>query len=205
MTADAAPVLIDLAKSAPERKYQVRALRGYIRIARQFVLPEQQRAEMCRLAMAAATQPAERKLVLEVLKRYPNPLTLEIAIAAAQDTPELRAEATQAALAIAQKLGGQGKRLRELLSRANLEQIKLEIVKAQYGAGSTQKDVTAVLRKRAGDLPLITLPSASFNASFGGDPAPGTVKKLVIEYRINGKAGKASFAENAVILLPMPK
>ncbi len=43
MTADAAPVLLDLAKTAPGDKYRVRALRGYIRIARQFALPEPQR------------------------------------------------------------------------------------------------------------------------------------------------------------------
>ena len=36
MTVDAAPVLLDLAKTAPEEKYQIRALRGYIRLARQF-------------------------------------------------------------------------------------------------------------------------------------------------------------------------
>ncbi len=64
---------------------------------------------------------------------------------------------------------------------------------AEYGAGSTQKDVTEVLRKQAGDLPLITLASSSYNASFGGDPVPGSVKQLKIQYRINGKTGEASF------------
>ena len=33
-TSDAAPVLLDLAKTAPEEKYQIRAIGGYIRIAR---------------------------------------------------------------------------------------------------------------------------------------------------------------------------
>jgi hypothetical protein len=28
---------------------------------------------------------------------------------------------------------------------------------------------------------------------------------LKVQYRINGKPGEASFAENAVIMLPMPK
>ena len=89
MTADAAPVLLDLSKTAPGEKYQVRALRGYIRIARQFVLPEQQRAEMCQKAFEAARQPAEQKLVLDVLKRYPSTETLKLAIKAAQ-VPELK-------------------------------------------------------------------------------------------------------------------
>jgi hypothetical protein len=39
----------------------------------------------------------------------------------------------------------------------------------------------------------------------GGDPLPGSVKRLKIQYRIKGKVGEASFAENALILLPMPK
>ena len=71
MTVDAAPVLLDLAKTAPADKYQVRALRGYIRIARQFVHAGEQRAEMCQKALDAARQTAEQKLVLDVLKRYP--------------------------------------------------------------------------------------------------------------------------------------
>ena len=83
--------------------------------------------------------------------------------------------------------------------------MKLEIVKAEYGVGTTQQDVTAVLRKQAGDLPLITLASANYNASFGGDPLPGSAKQLKVQYRINGKAGEASLAEDAHIIFPMPK
>lgn len=159
---------------------------------------------MCKKAFEAARQPAEQKLVLDVLKRYPNTETLKLAIKAAQ-VPELKDEATQATLIIAQKLGGKADEVRELLSKAGFDKVKLEIVKAEYGAGSTQKDVTAVLRKQAGDSPLISLTSASYNASFGGDPAPGSVKQLKIQYRMNGKAGEASFAEDALIVLPAPK
>src|SRR5690606_26337990 len=54
MTADAAPVLLEQANSDSNEKYQIRALRGYIRIARQFQLPIAERAEMCRNALAAA-------------------------------------------------------------------------------------------------------------------------------------------------------
>ncbi|HND56357.1 MAG TPA: HEAT repeat domain-containing protein, partial [Pirellulaceae bacterium] len=52
-TIDAAPVLLDLAKTAPGQKYQVRAMRGYLRIARQFVMPEADRIEMCNNVLAA--------------------------------------------------------------------------------------------------------------------------------------------------------
>ncbi|HWL74936.1 MAG TPA: HEAT repeat domain-containing protein, partial [Burkholderiaceae bacterium] len=72
MNADAAPVLLDLAKNPSSDKYKVRLLRGYIRIARQFQMPDDQRAEMCDKALAAASRPEEQKLVLAVLERYPS-------------------------------------------------------------------------------------------------------------------------------------
>jgi len=204
MTADAAPVLLDLAKTVPEEKYQVRALRGYIRIARQFRLPGPQRAEMCRKAFEAAQRPAEQKMVLQVLERYPSGKNLQLAAEALQ-VPELKEEANLALVSIAKKLEGKGSNVQKLLAQAGLNPVKLKIVKAQYGAGSTQKDVTAALQKQAGNLPLITLASTSYNTSFGGDPVPGTAKILKIQYQIDGKVGEASFAENAPIILPMPE
>ncbi|MDA1053115.1 MAG: PBS lyase [Planctomycetota bacterium] len=200
---DAAPVLLDLAKTAPAEKYQVRALRGYLGLARKFDMPEQQRVEMCQKAFDISRQAAEQKLVLDVLKLHPSTEALTLAIKVMQ-IPELKEDATEATLVIAQKLSGKVD-VSEQLSKAGLDKVKLEIVKAEYGAGSTQRDVTALLRKQAGDLPLIALPSASYNASFGGDPVPGSVKKLKIQYRMNGKSGEATFAENALIILPMPK
>jgi HEAT repeat protein len=203
MTEDAAPVLLELAK-IPSNPYQVRALRGYIRIARQFVLPDAKRTEMCQTAFDAARQTAEKKLVVDILKRYPTVDNLKMTIKLMK-VPELKDDATQAMLVIAQKLSGKGVDVKELLATAGIEKMKLEIVKAEYGSGATQKDVTAVLQKQAGELPIITLVSASYNASFGGDPLPGSTKQLKIQYKINGKAAEASFAEDALIVLPMPK
>jgi HEAT repeat protein len=203
MTEDAAPVLLDLAKSN-SNPYQVRAIRGYIRIARQFVLPEDQRMVMCQNAFDAARQTAEKKLVLDVLERYPTMEGIKMATKAMK-TPELKDEATQTTLIIAQKLGGKGVDVKELLTSAGIEKMKVEIVKAEYGAGATQKDVTEVLKKKVTDLPIVTLDSTSYNASFGGDPLPGSVKKLKVKYRIDGKAGEAAFAEDSLIILPMPK
>ena len=106
-------------------------------------------------------------------------------------------------LAIAQKL--KGPEVAEILSKGGLGKVKLEIVKAEYGAGATQRDVTETLKKQAADLQLLSLPQPTYNESFGGDPAPNVVKSLKIQYRINGKDAQASFAENALIILPMPK
>jgi hypothetical protein len=158
---------------------------------------------MCRNAFSATRRISEHKLTLDVLKLHPSVEGLKLAINAMK-VPVLKADATAAALVIAQKVGGKGADVSKLLSGVGLDKVKLEIVKAEYGAGAQQRDVTAVLRKRGSNLPLITLTSASYNASFGGDPAPGVVKKLKVQYRINGKAGEASFAENSLIILPMP-
>jgi hypothetical protein len=130
MTEDAAPVLLDLAKTAD--RYQIRALRGYIRIARQFVLPDQQRAEMCQKALEASQQPAEQKLVLEILKRYPNMASLKVAIKARQ-VPELKEDATQTALAISQKLKGKGVDVSKVMARLGWKSNRALVVKQHRG------------------------------------------------------------------------
>ncbi len=123
----------------------------------------------------------------------------------ARQVPELKDDATRVVLAIIQKLGDKAGDAKELLARLDLEPLKVEIVKAEYGAGATQKDVTETLQRHVGDSPLISLPSPNYSASFGGDPLPGTVKQLKVQYRINGKPGEATFAENATVMLPIPK
>ena len=203
MTVDAAPVLIELAKSDIDNKYKIRALRGFIRIVRQFDVPNKQRIEMCRAAMAAAQRDDEKKLVLQVLERYPSVDAMQLAVQTAK-TPSLADTAKAAAMAIAQKIGGSAD-VAELLRQAGQDPVKVEILKAEYGAGDKFKDVTAAVRKQAGSLPLIALPKSSYNSSFGGDPVPGVVKTLKIQYRIDGKSGEATFKENATIMLPIPK
>ena len=118
MTIDAAPVLLDLAKTGPADKFQVRAMRGYIRFARQFVMPDKDRVDMCAKAMEAAKQPAEQKLIVENLARYPSMGTLKLAIGALE-IPEVKADAMQAIQTIAKKLGDK-KEVRELMSKAGL-------------------------------------------------------------------------------------
>jgi len=210
MTIDAAPVLLDLSKTSPGEKYRVRALRGYIRIARQFTMGEPQRLEMIQNALAAATQPAEQKLVLDVLKRYRNLETLRLACKLTKDLPKLNNEATQSALTIARELGDEkhsatADEAKHILSQAKLHKVKLEIVKADYGTLAKQKDVTKLLQKQVTDVQIVMLPLPSYTASFGGDPVPGSPKKLRIEYKIDGKTGNESFAENSLVILPMPK
>lgn len=112
---DAAPVLLDLAKTAPAEKFQVRALRGYIGLARKFAMPENQRAAMCASAMDASQRTDERKLVLEVLQLHPSVDGLKLAIAAKQ-RPDVASEAEAAAQVIAQKLRRKGVDVSKLIS-----------------------------------------------------------------------------------------
>ena len=103
MTADAAPVLLDLATAPIGEKYQTRAIRGVSRIARQFALPDAERAELCGKVLALAKDPSDRKSILEALPRYPSPATLAVAEQAAS-LPGLEAEAKAAVAAIRAKL-----------------------------------------------------------------------------------------------------
>ncbi len=116
-TADAAPVLLAVAKGGG--KYQTRALRGYIGIAQKFLMSEEERAQMCTNALELTKQPAERKLVMDVLKRYPNLEMLKAAVKA-METPELKKEASEAALAISEKLP-KTKEVQALLTKAGLD------------------------------------------------------------------------------------
>ena len=119
MTIDAAPVLLDLAKNGPADKFQVRAMKGYIRIARQFAMNQPERVAMCKNAFEASRQPAEQKMVLEILKRYPDIEMLKIAIKAVQ-VAELKDDAKQTALAIAEKITGKTEEVQKLLAESGL-------------------------------------------------------------------------------------
>jgi len=201
---DAAPLLIELANNVKEQKYKVRAVRGYIRLARQFVMPQADRVAMCRTALEIAVRPDDKRLVLEILLRYPSQEMLDLALEAAK-TPELKDEAAIVAIGIGRRNGGDSVELRKALAQAGHKAVKIEILKAEYGEGAQTKDVTAILRRHARNYRVIFLPSSSYNETFGGDPAPNVVKHLKVRYRIDGKEGEATLNENATVVLPMPR
>jgi HEAT repeat protein len=104
MTPDAAPVLLRIAKdSSPQNKYQTRALRGYLRIARQLNLPDDQRIEMCRAALKLAVRPEERKLALEALKKCPSAESVKLA-SSLFDDEQTRDSAVEVAIFIGEKI-----------------------------------------------------------------------------------------------------
>jgi len=199
-----APVLLDLAKNAAEDKYKIRAMRGYIRVVRQFTMTDADRVQMCAAALETAQRTAEKKLILEVMGRYPSAGMLPLALKATS-IPQLKNEALAVAMLVAGKTGARSAELQRLLAEGGKGMAKIEIIKAEYGANTNVKDVTTILRKHVHDFPIIVLPSPSFNATFGGDPAPGVPKQLKVQYRMDGKPGEVSFKENASIELPKPK
>ncbi len=107
MSAEAGPALLDLAKGSG--RYQVRALRGYIRIARQLDMPPAERLGMTRQAMAVANRDEERRLVLDVLTRVPSPQSLNQAIEQLK-SPTLKQDAGLVAVQIADKVVQQNPR-----------------------------------------------------------------------------------------------
>jgi HEAT repeat protein len=201
---DAAPVLLDLCRTVDDGKLKVGAVRAYIRIARQFDMPAGQRAEMCRTALGIAQRDEDKRLVLEILLRYPGKEMRAIVLEAAKD-PILKDEASMVLMAMAQNKSINRAELGKALAQAGHKPVKLEIVQAEFGAGSQTKDVSDILRKHAGNYRVIFLPGETYNEAFGGDPAPGSVKQLTVKYRIDGRSGEVSLSENAMIVLPMPK
>lgn len=120
---DAAPNLLELATEGPSNKYKIRALRGYLGLARKFPMPEQQRAAMCQKALDIASRIEEQKLVLEVLKIHPSKDGLVVAIAA-KTIPELSNDAAQSTRVIAKKLSDKGIDVSALMSAEGAEPAK---------------------------------------------------------------------------------
>jgi hypothetical protein len=102
MTADAAPILQELATTGPA-KYRIRAVRAYLRIVRQLDLPMPERMTLCREAVRLCQRPEEKKLLLEILRRYPTREGLRIATGYLAD-PAVQEEAASSAIAIAEKI-----------------------------------------------------------------------------------------------------
>ncbi len=94
---------MEIAKTDAEGKYRIRALRGYLRIARQLQLPADAKLAMFHTAMSVAQRDEERQLALDVLTRIPSPATLELA-ASHLSQPALKEAAATAAVKIAPKV-----------------------------------------------------------------------------------------------------
>ncbi len=101
-SADAGPAILDLVKRGdPELK--IGALRAYIRVARQFVIPNGPRMAMFHEIMTLAQRDDERRLALDILKQIRTPESLAVAVDYL-DQPKLRAAAAVVAVAMSEKM-----------------------------------------------------------------------------------------------------
>jgi len=111
----AAPALLELAQSEGSSKYGIRGMRGYIRLARQFSMPQGQRMKMCQTALQTAKRIDEKKLVLAVLERYASVASLKVVVKNAAADEEIKELAPQSAQTIASKIKGHKAEVKALL------------------------------------------------------------------------------------------
>lgn len=102
-TADAAPDLLALAKTADNPNDKTLCLRGYIGLAAHPELPADQRLSMCREAAGLIQRTDEKKLLLSALGGIDLPGALELIVPHLDDAAT-REEAGTALVAIAEKL-----------------------------------------------------------------------------------------------------
>ncbi|NQT13853.1 MAG: HEAT repeat domain-containing protein [Planctomycetes bacterium] len=98
LSADAAPVLLEVAQG--DGKFADRAMGGYIRIFRQFELPEAERVAMAAKALKVARRSSERNAAIDAMTRFPCVGTFELALGQL-DAPGSEAAAAKAVLTIA--------------------------------------------------------------------------------------------------------
>jgi len=79
-TADAAPGLLELARTAGNRTDKMICLRGYLRLAGQADLPVDKRLAMCRDAATLAQKDEEKRLLLAALGAIPSVEALDLAL-----------------------------------------------------------------------------------------------------------------------------
>ena len=116
-SADALPLILELAKAPPSKTIKVLALRGLVRLVQQEESPDAKKCDTLKEAMGLADRDEERQLVLSALGNVPTPEALELA-AACLDAPVLKEEACTAAVAIAEKLvRGHGPAVRAAMER----------------------------------------------------------------------------------------
>jgi len=102
-TADAAPILLALAKAADNPNDKTLCLRGYLGFAARGDVPPGQRLSMCRQAAGMIERDDEKRLLLGALGSINSPGALAL-IMPYLDDPATRAEACTATVAIAENL-----------------------------------------------------------------------------------------------------
>ena len=101
-SADAAPVLLELAKNSSEPVDKLLALRGYLGIALQRNVAAQDRLAICRQALPIIQREEEKRMLLGALGSVASAESLDL-IVPYLDNPSVKAEAVAAVMAVAEK------------------------------------------------------------------------------------------------------
>lgn len=105
-TADAAPDLLQMAKTAPSDTTKIAALRGYINLIRDPALAAENKMALAQQAAQLVQRDEEKKLLLGALAEIPAADALAMAVTAL-DNPATQNEAILAVLAISEKIAAQ--------------------------------------------------------------------------------------------------
>jgi HEAT repeat protein len=97
-------------------KYKNRGLGGYIRLARQFNMPEEHRLAICADAMKLSSRVDSKKTIIDAYSRWPSLKVLE-EVAKYLDDAELKEAASDAAVKISEKLQGKDKKIVDVLNK----------------------------------------------------------------------------------------
>jgi len=105
-TADAMPALLEIAKHDADQKYRIRALRGYIRLARHSAMSESERLKAFDAAMAAAVRDKEKQIALDIPANSPSVKSLQTLVPYLKESA-IKNAAAEAAVKIAEKIVAQ--------------------------------------------------------------------------------------------------
>ena len=195
LTADAAPAMLDLAKTLPAGKYQVRALRGYVRIARQLNMTPEQRITVCRNTLAIAERSDERALVFEVVRRHPTSEGLTLAALLLRDA-NLKQQACSTIVEIADRV-----------ARSDPEAVEKALVELlEVSDDAAHKAVARKSLAAARDAVRLKKEEALFTPVFDGNTLdgwtqPGTVFRVEEGAIVGGSLDKAIGRGNDYICL----
>jgi HEAT repeat protein len=109
-----AAACLKLAKESPD--YKIRGLRSYIRLARQFDMPEERKMSMCQEVFDLADRDDEKRLVFGVYARIISIAALDKAVSYL-DNAALRESAADATVAISERFQGKDPKIAAALKK----------------------------------------------------------------------------------------
>jgi HEAT repeat protein len=111
-----AAACLKLAKESKENKFKVRGLRGYIRLARQFSMAEEQRLQICREVYDLADRDEDKVLIFDVFARNPSLKVLDAAVNYL-DNEKFKEKAAESVVVIGEKLQGKSRQTADAMKK----------------------------------------------------------------------------------------